>query len=500
MTSMPGANAAELINPSVFFMKPCLLNPESENEISALCADLELKENRDQPSSRLITLPLVYVPATDVKGSDIPLFLLQGGPGASNIWNNPKSWMYRRQPLVMVGYRGADGSSTLLCPDLTKGQLGLGNNLTSSESKALFASHVFDCSVDLQKQGFDLNQYTMMQVIEDIEEVRKKLGVDKINLLSESYGTRVAYIYGRKYPGVINRSVMIGVNPPGHFVWEPTLIDEQLNYMSRLCEVDTWCNQRTDNLAGSIRKVVRTMPDSWFGFPIDPGKVRFLAMNFLHNVGGAAIIYDIFLAADQGDHSGLALLTLMYNLQMYIGTSQPMGDLFSKGMVDYEPSRDYGKDMYPPESIMGSAMSELLMAAGPMWPHSEFPAEYRKIETSAVNTLMINGSIDFSTPIQNARNELLPILTNGHLVELKEMGHVGDVYNRQPAATEHLVLTYFKNGIVDKSKFENEPFNFVADNSFPLFMKLGLLILVFMASLLVLLVCWVVKIVSNKVA
>ena len=73
----------------------------------------------------------------------------------------------------------------------------------------------------LQEQNIDLNNYTMLDVIEDLEIVRKHQGYKKISVLSVSYGTRVALLYSYKYPEVINRTVMIGANPPGHFIWNP---------------------------------------------------------------------------------------------------------------------------------------------------------------------------------------------------------------------------------------------------------------------------------------
>ena len=50
---------------------------------------------------------------------------------------------------------------------------------------------------------------------------RRALGYGRVDLLSESAGTRTAMIYAWRHPQSIHRSVMIGVNPPGHFLWYP---------------------------------------------------------------------------------------------------------------------------------------------------------------------------------------------------------------------------------------------------------------------------------------
>jgi hypothetical protein len=59
--------------------------------------------------------------------------------------------------------------------------------------------------------------------------------------VSESVGTRTAMIYSWRYPTAIHRSVMIGVNPPGHFLWNPQTTDEQIRRYARLCREDETC-------------------------------------------------------------------------------------------------------------------------------------------------------------------------------------------------------------------------------------------------------------------
>jgi pimeloyl-ACP methyl ester carboxylesterase len=54
-----------------------------------------------------------------------------------------------------------------------------------------------------------------------METARTALGYDRIDLLSEGAGTCTAIIYSWRYPDSIHRSVMIGVKPPGHFLYLP---------------------------------------------------------------------------------------------------------------------------------------------------------------------------------------------------------------------------------------------------------------------------------------
>ena len=67
---------------------------------------------------------------------------------------------------------------------------------------------------------------------------RRALGYHQIDLVSESAGTRTAMIYAWRYPKSIHRSVMIGVNPPGNFLWDAKTTGEQIRRYAALCAQD----------------------------------------------------------------------------------------------------------------------------------------------------------------------------------------------------------------------------------------------------------------------
>jgi pimeloyl-ACP methyl ester carboxylesterase len=64
------------------------------------------------------------------------------------------------------------------------------------------------CAARLAGEGVDLGRYGLAQQVDDLEAACVALGYDRINLLSESAGTRTALIYAWRYPESIHRSVM----------------------------------------------------------------------------------------------------------------------------------------------------------------------------------------------------------------------------------------------------------------------------------------------------
>jgi pimeloyl-ACP methyl ester carboxylesterase len=436
-----------------------------EKEYRAEFGILNVSENREKADSRLIHLPVVRIHAKRENASE-PVFLLAGGPGQTNIWKSPPIWLLENHDVVMVGYRGVDGSVSLDCPEVVKA-MKVKEYPLSHENLEKLGRAFYAAFQRLKREGVDIDRYTLVDVIDDVEEARKAMDNERIDLYGQSYGTRVAYIFGLKYPSSIHRSLMISVNPPGHFVWEPKKVDDQLKYYAELWKKDPDAVSRTPDILKTIQNVLASLPKKWLMFRADPDKIKSGMFMFLYHRDSAAQVFDAFIAAERGDYSGLAFLSFFYDSM--IPKALNWGDNSSKALsADYDPARDYEAEMMPPGSILGSPVSKILacMKYGG-WPIKPIPEEYRKLQYSDVETLMVNGNIDFSTPAENARDELLPHLTKGHLVILSELGHSGDVVNKQPDAFRHLAETFFLEGIVDNSKFHYEPMNFIPSQSAP---------------------------------
>ena len=77
-----------------------------------------MPENRADPRSRLIALPVTRILARSSHPL-APIFYLNGGPGITNMTFPQASRLAAQHDVVMVGYRGVDGSSVLNCPEVT---------------------------------------------------------------------------------------------------------------------------------------------------------------------------------------------------------------------------------------------------------------------------------------------------------------------------------------------------------------------------------------------
>ncbi len=445
-----GANAGELR------LKPCHYGNERAD-----CGTLAVPENRNNPRSRLIALPVTRIRATSAHPAE-PVFWLNGGPGLTNMKFANVDRFTAGHDVVMVGYRGVDGSSVLDCPEV-ESALKHSTDLLSGHSFHAYANAFRACAARLTRAGVDLAGYSMTEQVDDFEAARVALGYGPVDLVSESAGTRVAMIYAWRYPQSVHRSVMIGVNPPGHFLWNPNTTDAQLRYYAQLCAQDASCRKRTTDLAASMRGTATHLPDRWLFLHIKPGSVKVASFFGLVESRSTPIpapaTLDSWLTAAGGDPSGLWFLSFVADL-VFPG-SFVWGEFAAIGRADAPYTT--GGAVLPDGSILGNAGNAFAWGAGQLvdaWPAGTDDAQYSRVRPSTVETLLIGGTVDFTTPPQVAAKELLPALPNGHQVVLADLGHAGDFWSYQPEASSRLIGTFLASGTVDTSLYRHASVDF----------------------------------------
>src|SRR3984957_11882949 len=178
-------------------MHPCTY-PTENGSYRADCGTLVVAENRADPRSRLIALPVTRIRARSSHPL-APIFCLNGGPGVTNMTFPQANRLAAQHDVVMVGYRGVDGSSVLNCPEVTAA-LNKSADLLAKASLSAYSQAFASCAKRLERSGVDLAGYTLEEQAGDIDAARVALGYQRINLVSESAGTRLAMIYSWMYP------------------------------------------------------------------------------------------------------------------------------------------------------------------------------------------------------------------------------------------------------------------------------------------------------------
>jgi pimeloyl-ACP methyl ester carboxylesterase len=455
----PGARAGQLVG-----LRSCTFPTESGG-YRADCGTLVVPEDRANARSRLIALPVMRI-RTRSAHPLAPVFHLNGGPGLTNLTFTEADRLIGRHDIVMVGYRGVDGSSVLNCPEVTSALASSGDLLSPASIRALTQATTA-CARRLERSGIDLAGYTLPEIADDLEAARVALGYHRIDLLGESAGTRLAQIYMWRYRRNVDRSVLIGVNPPGNFVYNGGILDQQLEHYSTLCAQDPACRAGTGNLADSMRHTAANMPRRWLFLPIKRGNVLVSTQfGMAETIAGgtplvAPVVLNSWISAAHGDPSGLWLMSLLGGL--IFPRSFTWGEADSAVQIDAHAADRYFGSAAGHGSIIGDPGSDLLWGDGGLtraWPASSSRNQYATVPESDVPTLLIGGTVDVQTPAQNATRELLPHLRNGHQVILSELGHVTDFWNFDHSAGTHLLTTFYATGKVDTSRYARHTISF----------------------------------------
>jgi pimeloyl-ACP methyl ester carboxylesterase len=453
-----GALAGDLL------LDSCTYSTE-DGSYAADCGTLTVPENRADPQSRLIAVKVTRIRAQTDNPAE-PVFRLQGGPGLTNMNFSIASRFAGERDVVLVGYRGIDSSVGLDCNEV-EAALKHSTDLLSEKSMTALSDGLRACAARLTDDGVDLAGYSILQRVEDLEAVRVALGYDRINLVSESAGTRTAMIYAWRYPESVKRSVMIGVNPPGHFVWDTKTNNEQIERYAELCSQDASCSGRTESFAATMSGT--EIPDDWFFLPIAAGTTRVgsfysLAETTAENAPlSAPMATDSWLAGSDGDASGFWFISLFADT--FFPSAFAWGEYAATARLDAQAAREYFS--------AGGSKADLAYAAtafgwgeGRMvdaWPATPDEDAYSEVRSSDVETLLIGGQLDVATPPQWATRDLLPHLPNGQEVVLDGFGHSTSFWEDQSEAGTHLINTFLETGQVDDSRYEPQSVDFTPE-------------------------------------
>ena len=157
------------------------------------CATLDVPLKRDDPAHKeKISLRVIRLPANTPHPASDPFVMLAGGPGQAASALAPfaaaQVEIRRTRDILLIDQRGTGQSAPLQCATLDDADdTTLRNSLTLE-----IVSRVQCCHEELREQNRDPLDYGTLHFVADLDDVRRALGVNAINVWAGSYGTRVA--------------------------------------------------------------------------------------------------------------------------------------------------------------------------------------------------------------------------------------------------------------------------------------------------------------------
>lgn len=176
------------------------------------------------------------------------IFAVEGGPGYAST-GTANSYMKLFGPLldhrelVLVDMRGTGRSGPIRCPDLQLGR----------------APDWIGLSECARRLGDDWEAYNTGAAAEDLDAVRQALGLGKITLYGDSYGTYLAQSYAFRHPDELNAVVLDGAYPiRGENPWYPSLITAGNEDLVTACDRSPSCPPGAASRLTRLTKLMRS--------------------------------------------------------------------------------------------------------------------------------------------------------------------------------------------------------------------------------------------------
>src|SRR5437588_1971325 len=203
-------------------IEPASLTTPTGETIAFELGTLYVPENRSDPKARIIGVGFARFRPRHSTGVP-PTFHLDGGPGASFLeglrpGNNKHARvgidLYRGiGDVVLIDQRGFSERGDVLKFKYRTIRRPLDRPTSIARESAGYAV-MSRAAVDaFSRKGFDLRGYDVKECADDVNDLRKALGYDKIILVGQSFGSQWSFAVMRRHPEIVARSLLMGVEP-----------------------------------------------------------------------------------------------------------------------------------------------------------------------------------------------------------------------------------------------------------------------------------------------
>ncbi|MBV7257381.1 alpha/beta fold hydrolase [Pacificimonas sp. WHA3] len=406
--------------------------PVEVDDGAVRCGTVSVPQNRADRASDRIALSVAILPAMDGSTNKAPTVFLHGGPGSSSIRNINRfldSPLRASRDLILFDQRGSRFSGAF-CPEIgTRIYRHMLDDLTTDQQAQAVAAEVVSCRQEARRQGIEFGNYKTSIIADDLEDIRRALGIRRWNVAGVSYGTAVGIAAAHLYPDSIRSLALDSVSPnaPDWRARAGANYDSSLERLFAICAASPDCAATFPDLRDTYDKAVarleRAPVTGHAGSPLD----RTIALNK----------QDFQLTVHQALYSPKGIAILPYLI-----------DRIAKGDVELARNlaimqRDQVERMafgvHYAIDCQGRGLDGLSLASDGSAEHLfALTAQYKRVcdaiglpntdpragspAPSAVPTLILTGSIDPITPPVTAR-EGAREFSSVQWIELPNLGH-----------------------------------------------------------------------------
>ena len=204
----------------------------------ATCGTVTVPLDRADPSGATLAVAYAFVPRTDLTHASLGVVAPNpGGPGVSTIgqaelYSTLMAPLLTRRDLLLVDARGTGRSGAIRCawPSPTTPLLETPSSLGGR------------CIAPLGKRA---TNYGSADVADDLDAIRASLGIDRLDLWGDSYGTFLMPVYAARHPQHVRSIVLDGAFPVAFDPWGRDVLAGTRRVLTLACRRARTCSGPT---------------------------------------------------------------------------------------------------------------------------------------------------------------------------------------------------------------------------------------------------------------
>jgi pimeloyl-ACP methyl ester carboxylesterase len=397
---------------------------------------LKVPENRNNPKSREIELALVRLKAkTDNPGP--ALIYLDGGPGSSAIGLAQAPIYFQAfeklreiGDVILLDQRGVGLSKPRLA---YPSQFPIPQDFYESEEAFLNlwkARAKEALGFFMRDPGADPAGYNTEQSADDVNDIRKALGADKIRILGFSYGTHLGLSVIRRHGDHLAGAVLIGTEGPDDTLKPPLNGDKQIENIAKEVAKDPDLSKKIPDFKALVKACMDKLEKEPVTVTLKTGQG-----DKPFKVGKYGLQHLIF--RDLGDTNDIPYFPLGFygisqgNYQMLQALAQKRYSQYAPGtplmtvLVDYSSGASLEREKLieaqKGQAIFGNAMN-FMDAPGAVLGIPTLPPSFRAPIKTNVPTLFLSGNLDWNTFPEQADAARKGFTKSTHII-VKRAGH-----------------------------------------------------------------------------
>jgi pimeloyl-ACP methyl ester carboxylesterase len=434
---------------------------------------LYVPENRDVPHGRLIGVGFARVKATHPTGAP-PVFLLAGGPGVTMLdivldkdevaRRRVKAWQAYGDvaDLVVIEQRGFTLRGDLM--ELDTPALPLDQPTTIAQDIAL--THDLARRARTAFPKADLAGYSIGQIADDVDDLRKALGYEHISLVAASFGSQWAFAVLKRHPGLVARALISSAEPLDYGYDMPSQVFAAFQRIA--VEADRDPGLKPYLPPGGLIAAVRDTHDRFAKAPItvalaDGRKIVLGVEDYQYALvtyaASAATFPRFVLSAYHGHYEDWAADAAGWRAP---GKTALINPLINIGLdMTAERQRLLWSD--PALPMLGAWNFAGYLATKGEWTTPDAGDAFRRPALDATPILFVQGDWDTSTPVENTL-AMLPYFPNARTILVHRAQHNGTfALLRSRSETAAKAYGFLRDGRTDElpAEISLDPVKFI---------------------------------------